>query len=306
MTSLRACLKTLPNRVLAVGHAREDAGFERVLRRSLRGIALPERANPSRKPLKPGRTAVIAVYLAFAAGVARTLASTPSQDLWPWYLGLHGVWLILFTAVLWRPGIRSELLHLYFALQSAIVLALLSLNPELDFVTALFDLLCYQAALLFTGPPRWMWVGLFIVLTGGSLMFYLGPLKGLALGLMPGAVGVVLAAYVIVNEEIESARAKSQAMLGELQDTHRQLQAYADQVEELAAMEERNRLARELHDSVSQTMFSIVLNTRSAQILLERNPARVRSQLEQLQELTQNALAQMRSLIAQLRPNKIA
>ena len=91
-------------------------------------------------------------------------------------------------------------------------------------------------------------------------------------------------------------------MLSELQETHRQLQAYADQVEELATIEERSRLARELHDSVSQTLFSIVLNTRSAQILQERNPARVKPQLEQLQELTQNTLAQMRSLIAQLRP----
>ena len=258
--------------------------------------------NSSRKPLKPSRTAVIAVYLAFAAGLARTLASTTTQDLWPWYLGLHGVFLVLFTAVLWRPGMRAELLHLTFAFQSALVLALLSLDPEVDFVTALFALLSYQAALVFTGPSRWMWVGLFVLLMCGSLMFYLGPLQGLALGLMPSAVGVVLAAYVAANEEIERARAKSQAMLGELQETHRQLQAYADQVAEFATMEERNRLARELHDSVSQTMFSIVLNTRSAQILLERNPARIRSQLEQLQELTQNALAQMRSLIAQLRP----
>jgi two-component system NarL family sensor kinase len=80
--------------------------------------------------------------------------------------------------------------------------------------------------------------------------------------------------------------------------------------------EERNRLARELHDSVSQTMFSIILNIRSTQILLERDPAQVRAQqvraqqvrtqLEQLQKLTQSALAQMRSLIAQLRPGDSA
>jgi signal transduction histidine kinase len=147
-----------------------------------------------------------------------------------------------------------------------------------------------------------VWVGLFVLLTGGSLMVYLGPLEGLALGLTPSAVGIVLAAYVVVTEEIESARAGSQALLGELEETHKQLQAYADRVEELATMEERSRLARELHDSVSQTLFSIVLNTRSAQILQERNPARVKPQLEQLQALTQNALAQMRGLIAQLRP----
>jgi len=253
-------------------------------------------------PLRPGRIGVIAVYLAFAAETARTLGLTTNRDLWPWYLGLNSVFLILFTAVLWRPALHPGLLHLYFALQSAIILALLSLNPQLDFVTALFVLLCYQAALVFAGRTRWFWIGVCVLLTGGSLMFYLGSLRGLALGLTSMAAGIVLPAYVIVNREVEAARATSQAMLSELEATHRQLEAYAGQVEELAAMEERNRLARELHDSVSQTMFSLLLATRSARILLERDPVRVRPQLEQLQELTQNALAQMRSLIAELRP----
>jgi len=92
--------------------------------------------------------------------------------------------------------------------------------------------------------------------------------------------------------------------LRELQDKNIQLQAYTSQAEQIAAIEERNRLARELHDSVSQTIFSIVLNTRSTQIFLERQPERVRSQLEKLQELAQEALSEMRSLIAQLRPQK--
>jgi signal transduction histidine kinase len=246
--------------------------------------------------------AVIAVYLIIAAVLARTLASTTNPDLVPWYAGLHLAYGILFAAVLWRPNLPPALLHLYFVVQSVIILAMLALQPELDFVTGLFVLLYYQAALVFPSPTRWVWVGVFTVLTCGSLMFYLEPLRGLALGLVPSAVGIVLAAYATVNAEIEQARAASQAMLGELQETQRQLQAYAGQVEDLAAVEERNRLARELHDSVSQTIFSITLNTRAAQILLERNPAGVKPQLERLQKLTQNALVQMRSLIAQLRP----
>src|SRR3970282_1082519 len=96
-----------------------------------------------------------------------------------------------------------------------------------------------------------------VLLTPGSLTFYLG-LKGLALGLVTMAVGIVLPAYVTVIEETEMARAKSQAMLGELQETHQQLQSYADQVEELAAMDERNRLARALTDSVLHTKCTIV------------------------------------------------
>ena len=254
--------------------------------------------------LKPSRPGAIAAYLIYAAVVARTLALTEPEirELLPWYLGLFSVYLVLFTAVLWRPGLRPAWLHLYFFIQSIIVLALLSLPTHLDFLTTPFVLLSFQAGLVFAGWTRSLWIGMFVLLTGGSLAFYLGVLRGLALGLIPMAGCVVYPAYLTVSHEIEKARAQSQAMLGELQETHRQLQAYADRVEELAAMEERNRLARQLHDSVSQTMFSIILNIRSAQILLERDPARIRRQLEQLQELTQNVLDDMRSLIAKLRP----
>ena len=91
-------------------------------------------------------------------------------------------------------------------------------------------------------------------------------------------------------------------MLSDLEATNEQLKEYAAEVEELAAVEERNRLARELHDSVSQAMFGIVLATRSAQIMRERDPAGVPAQLERLQVLTQDALARMRGFISELRP----
>jgi signal transduction histidine kinase len=61
-------------------------------------------------------------------------------------------------------------------------------------------------------------------------------------------------------------------------------------------------LARELHDSVSQLIFSITLTSQAARLLLERDPARVPQQLDRLQEMTSSALGQLRSLIAQLRP----
>ena len=64
----------------------------------------------------------------------------------------------------------------------------------------------------------------------------------------------------------------------------------------------RNRVARELHDSVNQSIFSITLTAEAARTMLDRDPARVSSYLDQLQEMTANALAQLRSLIGQLRP----
>lgn len=251
------------------------------------------------KPSRPGGAAVIAIYLTCAAEVARTLTSPELRDPAP-YLGLFLLFIVLFSLVLWRPTLRPILRHLYLLAQSVLVLALLALNPDLDHVTALFALLCYQAGLLVAGGPRWAWVGILALLPPVSLLFFLG-LRGLALGLTPLSAAVVLAIYVAVTQETERARAQSQSMLNALQASNAQLQVYAAQAEELAAAQERIRLARELHDSVSQTMFSITLNARSAQILTERDPARVRAHLEQLQALTRGALSEMRGLIAQLR-----
>ena len=74
---------------------------------------------------------------------------------------------------------------------------------------------------------------------------------------------------------------------------------------ELSTVEERKRLARELHDSVTQTLFSIGLTAEAAAELVESDPARARRELENLQELTRAAMQEMRSLIFELRPAEL-
>jgi len=74
---------------------------------------------------------------------------------------------------------------------------------------------------------------------------------------------------------------------------------------ELSTIEERKRLARELHDSVTQTLFSIGLTAEAATELLDSEPARAREQLGHLQELTRTAMLEMRSLIFELRPAEL-
>jgi PAS domain S-box-containing protein len=77
------------------------------------------------------------------------------------------------------------------------------------------------------------------------------------------------------------------------------------QAGELASSEERAHLARELHDSVTQALFSMTLVARSIELLLERDPDQARTQLAQLRELQREALAEMRALIFELRPGNV-
>src|SRR3954462_15237050 len=74
---------------------------------------------------------------------------------------------------------------------------------------------------------------------------------------------------------------------------------------ELSAIEERNRLARDLHDSVVQKLFGLGLAAQSAATLPGREPGRARTEVERLQELAADAVGELRSLVFQLRPAAI-
>jgi signal transduction histidine kinase len=75
-----------------------------------------------------------------------------------------------------------------------------------------------------------------------------------------------------------------------------------DRSREQDILQERNRLARELHDSLSQSLFSMVLNAEAAGLFFESDPERARSQIKLLYETANAALKDMRSLIFELRP----
>ena len=71
---------------------------------------------------------------------------------------------------------------------------------------------------------------------------------------------------------------------------------------ELSTLAERNRLALELHDVVSQKLFGLVLAAESAATMLDLEPAAAREQVERVQDTAREALAELRSLIFELRP----
>jgi GAF domain-containing protein/anti-sigma regulatory factor (Ser/Thr protein kinase) len=75
-----------------------------------------------------------------------------------------------------------------------------------------------------------------------------------------------------------------------------------EQAQKLAVMEERQRLARELHDAVTQTLFSASLISEAVPDLWETDPEEGRELLAELRQLSRGALAEMRTLLLELRP----
>ena len=227
------------------------------------------------RPEAPGRVTralrlagVLLAGVTVVAELARVWVDSDDLGHYPLYAGLGAGFLVLFALVVLRPPRAVWAAHAALAVQCLLVLAMLSLNGGLDYVTTLFVPLAFEAALLFEGRTAWVWIGALAALTIGSLISEFGVLQAVALGLVPAAAEVVFAAYVVVVRDIEGARLRSQTLLEELQVAQGRLDAYAAQAGELAALGERDRVAGELNESAARTIRGVLAAAEEARALL--------------------------------------
>lgn len=76
-------------------------------------------------------------------------------------------------------------------------------------------------------------------------------------------------------------------------------------LKQTAITEERQRLARELHDAVSQQLFAISMMTSAARSTIEEQPAKARGQIEAIERMASEAQSEMRALLLHLRPTHL-
>jgi signal transduction histidine kinase len=209
---------------------------------------------------------------------------------------------LLYISEPWLSNRFSIYKYFYFPVQTALVSIFCYLDPFLDMKTVMFVPLFIQAFRTFSRRMLVFITIFYMILIAGVILPNLGLLEGAAFILLGVAVSAFFISYDFLYSRTQADQAESQRLLVDLQSAHTKLQEYAAQAEELAAARERNRLARELHDSVSQAIFSITLTSQSAQLLLERAPDRVPEVLDRLMEMTSGALSQLRSIIAELHP----
>jgi signal transduction histidine kinase len=123
------------------------------------------------------------------------------------------------------------------------------------------------------------------------------------LGLVSGTLG----AYRLRVRSIEArSRELERQVDQEISQRMRVEEALRQSEMETAVAAERSRLARELHDAVTQTLFSASLIAEVLPRMWARDPDRGRQQLEEVRLLTRGALAEMRSLLLELRPEALA
>jgi signal transduction histidine kinase len=235
--------------------------------------------------------------LGFLPQTARALSNRP-----PIFLVV--VILILLAALLgtlgWRYALRKGTLawmRRYFAFQFAI--AFLMFTLEIHFAGAsagasnFVILLVLQASVL---PRKWhllagglMWLMLMLV----SVPYQSGAhIIGALVSSLLISAAILLMGYLIASEE----RARQAA-----DEANRKLATYAAQVETLATVNERNRLAREIHDNLGHYLSAVNMQIEAAVTIIERDPERAVQTLRKAQGLAKDGLAQIRDSVAVLR-----
>ena len=151
-------------------------------------------------------------------------------------------------------------------------------------------------------PRRWM----VLVCTAIPLLLVLSAALAGSTGLVQAAVSfaaavgfVALFTQIAANER--NARAEVETLAAQLGEANRKLREYAVQAEDLATMQERNRLARDIHDGLGHYLTVINIQLQAARAVMDSDPERARSALAHAQSLSQEALAEVRRSVAALR-----
>jgi signal transduction histidine kinase len=178
------------------------------------------------------------------------------------------------------------------------------ITPNVDFWAILFCPLVVQVMHRFPQRTGLLITGIFTVIVSFLLLLGLGPEVGLPLIFIYGVIYFLLAAFIALIREAEAAREESQKQQADLIAAHRQLQSYTAQAEELAVLQERNRLARELHDSVTQSLYSLTLFSHAARRMArDIGDDRLERQVRQIGTTAVKTLKEMRLLVYELRPH---
>jgi two-component system, NarL family, sensor histidine kinase YdfH len=251
---------------------------------------------------------------------------------WPFFLILTGAFVfVYFQAVFSNPALHQAgrlilftvlmLVHIvlhwlsmrilkwgqvpvYLVVQSLLAFSIITLGGSIGILLGLYMGLIGETIGLLGEKPRWRIVAV-AALLGLSLLNYILQVSRSEwywwfLAMLPMTFFVVV--YVILYTRQAEARMQAQRLLRDLETANRQLTEYAARVEDLTIAAERQRMARELHDTLSQGLAGLILQLEAADAHLAANHAeRARGILEQAMEKARGTLREARQAIDDLR-----
>lgn len=246
------------------------------------------------------RMLALVTYAALAAVALMGASNAPDPTVRWLTLGLCALF-GLVTLKVPAPGTHRAWIHGYLAVQTALTTSLMAIHPDWSVFALLFFILSGQSALILAPRQGLAWLGGFV---GICLVFGLlrwGWPGGMVSGLLYGGGFAFFAVFARALIRADIAKRDSQELLSRLQEAHDRLQKYALRAEEMAVIEERNRLAREMHDTVGHRLTVAAVQLEAAQRICNQDPERAAGLVDTVRGQVREALAELRSSVATLR-----
>jgi signal transduction histidine kinase len=190
-------------------------------------------------------------------------------------------------------------------LQIALVFVIVVVGEGADFLPILYFIVVPMAYLSFSFVQA---SGLTLLCLSALFLSYLVVAdlgEALAMLLPYGGGFAFFAAISTALIQQQKDRQRAEQLLAELEDAHRQLRSYAAQVETLAVAEERNRLAREIHDSLGHYLTAITMQLEAAGELIAEQPERAAESIAKAEEMARESLTEVRRSVAALRASPV-
>ena len=239
-------------------------------------------------------------YLTLIAAAVLGLNILPEGAPRAFGMGLIAAYSVLFIL---SPDENSEpwKQHFYIFVQTLIVSILITFTPNNGVFLMLFFVLSAQAMMMLPRKQGFIWIAIFILATFITFMINTG-LEEAFLSLLPYSAGYAFfGAFAVALADARAERKRSEELLAELQDAHKKLQDYASGMEQLVISEERNRLAREMHDTLGHQLTVASVQLEGAQRLVDTDPKRAADIIGTVREQVRVALNDLRRTVATLR-----
>ncbi len=266
-------------------------------------IVLPERAAGRWTALdrRSSVTFVLIVILAYVSALTylqRTLTLAEKIFLITASIIFIGLGIFGFAYCKRRNSLALSLTYLVF--QMLLARSIIYVTSA-GFIFLVMLPLASQSVVLL--PRRWMlgFCATLLLVTAVPVAFRFGPEVGIRSGIF-NLVGITFVVYftqLAVGEQ--KARAEVERLAAELKEANHRLREYAAQVEELATSAERNRVAREIHDSLGHYLTGINIQLEAARAVFKSEGARALDGMRKAQMLAQDGLTEVRRSVAALR-----
>ena len=228
-----------------------------------------------------------------------SLADSPRLHDSPALVVVFTALMIVYVALFWLSplwAMRQPQTVIYLIVQAALAFTLTMLVQNAALIFGLFAALI-GVTVGMLGRTRRMLVAVLLEVGLSAVAFVLvaGSVSLGAWLLSIGPIVVFVIIYVVMYVRELEARERAQTALHDLDAAHRQLTEYAAQVEDLTLINERQRMARELHDTLAQGLAGLVLQLEAIDSHLSRGNT------PKAQAITQQAMDRARSTLAEAR-----